>query len=88
MHGDHSQSAGLRPVTGPVKASYLGLDVNLLCVLVEPVHVKLAVKVADVADDGVVLHVFKVAEGRKARSAPPAGSQANQQVLCAHTVPE
>lgn len=45
------------------KGSYLGLDVDLLCVFVEPVHVELAVKVSDVADDGVVLHVLKVAEG-------------------------
>lgn len=56
-----------------VKVSYLGLDVDLLCVLVQPADVNFAVKVSDVADDGVVLHALKVAEGRKLRSAPPAG---------------
>lgn len=44
--------------------SYLRLDVDLLCsVFVEPAHVDLTVKVADVTDDGVVLHVLKVTEG-------------------------
>ena len=43
--------------------SHLRLDVDLLsCVFVEPAHVDLAIKVSDVADDGVVLHVLKVAE--------------------------
>lgn len=44
--------------------SYLRLDVDLLdSVFGEPAHVDLTVKVSDVADDGVVLHVFKVTEG-------------------------
>lgn len=71
-----------------VKVSYLGLDVDLLCVFVEPAYIKFTVKVSDVADDGVVLHVLKVAEGRKLRSAPPAGDEANQPVLYRRTVPE
>lgn len=53
--------------------SYLGLDVDLLRVLVQPAHVDFTVKVSDVADDGVVLHALEVAAGRKLRSAPPAG---------------
>lgn len=44
--------------------SYLRLDVDLLdSVFGEPAHVDLTVKVPNVADDGVVLHVFKVTEG-------------------------
>lgn len=58
---------------GGEEASYLGLDVDLLRVLVQPAHVDFAVKVSDVADDGVVLHALEVAAGRKLRSAPPAG---------------
>lgn len=42
---------------------YLRLDVDLLGVLVEPAYVDLAVEVSDVTDDGVVLHVLKVAAG-------------------------
>lgn len=70
------------------KLSYLGLDVDLLCIFVEPAYIKFAVKVSDVAHDSVVLHFLKVAEGRKLRSAPPAGGEANQPVLCGRTVPE
>lgn len=47
------------------RVSYLRLDVDLLCsIFVEPAHVDLTVKVTDVADNGVVLHVLKVTEGQ------------------------
>lgn len=46
-----------------MKILYLRLDVDLLCVVVEPAYVDLAVEVSDVADDGVVLHLLKVAAG-------------------------
>lgn len=40
---------------------YLRFDVDFLrCMFIEPLHVDLAVKVANVADDGVILHVLKV----------------------------
>lgn len=45
--------------------SYLRLDVDLLgSVFVEPGHVDLTVKVSNVTDDGIILHVLKVAEGK------------------------
>lgn len=73
---------------GKVKVSYLGLDVDLLCVFVEPADVNFTVKVSNVADDGVVLHALKVAEGRERRLAPPAEIYANHLVVCGRTVPE
>lgn len=55
----------------PKPESYLRLDVDLLCgVFVEPAHVDFTVKVSDVADDGVVLHVLKVAEGNAVNMRP------------------
>ena len=40
---------------------YLWLDVDLLCsVGGEPAHFNLAVKMSDVAHNGVILHVLKV----------------------------
>lgn len=49
----------------PFQFSYLRLDVDLLCsVFGEPAHVDLTVKVADVTDDGVVLHFFKVTDSK------------------------
>lgn len=55
----------LRRRSGPdgrhfVWLSYLGLDVDPFCVFVEPADVDFAVEVADVADDGVVLHLLEV----------------------------
>lgn len=48
-------------------SSYLGLDVDLRCsIFVEPVHIDLTVKVTDVTNDGVVLHVLEVAAGKQA----------------------
>lgn len=45
--------------------SHLRLDVDFgFGVFGQPGHVDLAVKVSNVADDGVVLHVLKVAEGQ------------------------
>lgn len=47
------------------KKIHLGLDVDFgFGVFGEPGHVDLTVKVSNVADDGVVLHVLKVAEGQ------------------------
>lgn len=44
---------------------YLRFDVDFLrCMFIEPLHVDLAVKVAYVADDGVILHVLKVSVGK------------------------
>merc|ERR1712032_1782780 len=44
---------------------HLGLDVGLLlAVLLQPLDLDLAVKVADVADDGVVLHCHEVLAGQ------------------------
>ncbi len=46
--------------------SYLSFDVDFLrCMFVEPLHVNLTVKVANVADDGVVLHLVKVSVKKK-----------------------
>lgn len=51
----------------PFWLSYLGLDVNLFCVFVEPANVDFAVKVSNVADNGVVLHLLKVTEDKTGR---------------------
>ena len=46
--------------------SYLRLDVDLFGgVFVEPAHVNLTIKVSDVTDDGVILHVLEVTGGDK-----------------------
>ncbi len=58
--GEHDQVA----TVGQLVAVHLRLDVDLLDgVLVEPFDVELEVKVTDVAQDGVVVHVLKVTRG-------------------------
>lgn len=45
--------------------SHLRLDVDFgFGIFGQPGHVDLTVKVSNVADNGVILHVFKVAEGQ------------------------
>lgn len=53
--------------------SYLSFNVDLLgCVVIEPLHIDLAVEVSDVADDGVILHLLKVSVRKKHPSTPDA----------------
>lgn len=56
-----SQPLGQNP---PFWLPYLRLDVDPFCVFVEPAYVDFAVKVSDVADNGVVLHLLKVTEDK------------------------
>lgn len=60
------------------KKSHLRLDVDFsFSVLGQPGHVDLTVKVPNVADDGVILHVLKVAEGQNGK---------NKEIIMCHCI--
>ncbi len=49
--------------------SYLSFDVDFLRrMFIQPLHVNLTVKVANVADNGVILHLLKVSVRKKKKS--------------------
>lgn len=56
-----SENREITAVQPGSEVHYLRFDVDLgSSVLVQPAHVDLTVKVTDVTDNGVVLHLFKV----------------------------
>lgn len=58
-----SENREITAVQPGSEVHYLRFDVDLSSsVLVQPAHVDLTVKVTDVTDNGVVLHLFKVPE--------------------------